>query len=176
MGPALLYEHVALRSRLAGLESRHPLVDVDVVQEVLSLPPEAAYDPHLSRPLLRATTAGMLPDEVRLRASKSTFDAVFHAALAGPDLPILRTLLGGPEALVGRYVDLGRVQRELLEPGAPAAAQPRMEWAIALWRMATAELWLRSQEDPRAPRRLLDSLGIGAADVRIEASGTCAGM
>ena len=167
MGPALLYEHVALRSRLAGLDSRHPLVDVDVVEEVLSLPPEAAYDPRLSRPLLRATTEGLLPDQVRFRPSKSTFDAVFHAAFAGQDLPVLRGLLGDTGALVGEYVDLHRVKDELLDPGAPTAPRQRMEWAIALWRIATAELWLRSQEDPDAPREVLESFEIASPDVQI---------
>ena len=105
MGPAFVYEHSALRARMAGIEPRHPLVDADVVEYVLSLPPEAAWDPDRSRPLVRETTTGVLPDSVRLRPDKSSFDAVFHAGLAGPDLPVLRTLLAsgrGPPRRVRR--------------------------------------------------------------------------
>lgn len=155
-GPAFLYEHVALRARTAGIEPRHPLVDVDVVEAALSTPPELAYDSERSRPLLRATTAGLLPDAVRLRPSKSTFDALFHQALDGPDRPLVTSLLG-PQARIGEFVDLGAVRGELVEAPAPRGGWERMSWAIRVWRLATAELWLAQQEDLGAPRALIDA-------------------
>jgi asparagine synthase (glutamine-hydrolysing) len=169
MGPAFVYEHVALRARMAGVEARHPLVDADVIEYVLSLPPEAAWDGERSRPLMRETTAGVLPDEVRLRPNKSSFDAVFHAALAGPDLELLRTLLGGPDTRMAEFVDIPMVKRDLLDPGAPEAATPRQEWALKVWRLATAELWLRLQEDRNEPRRLVEQAALPAAEVRLTA-------
>ncbi len=83
-GPAPTREHVRLRSRMTGIEPRHPLLDADLVDLVLSLDPELAFDPQLSRPVLRAAVAGLLPDRVRLRPSKSTFDAVSPAEPGGP--------------------------------------------------------------------------------------------
>src|SRR3954452_6942188 len=97
MGPAMAYDHVRRRGALAGIEMRHPIVDADVLELVLRLPPEHAWSADHSRPLLRRAMAGLLPDEVRLRRAKSNFDAIFHQALRGPDLPALRALLDAPD-------------------------------------------------------------------------------
>jgi asparagine synthase (glutamine-hydrolysing) len=167
LGTAFVYEHSALRARMAGIQPRHPLVDADLVEYVLALPPELAWDPDRSRPLVRETTAGVLPDEIRLRPDKSSFDAVFHAGLAGPDLPVLRTLLSPRDARLREYVDLEIVRRELLDPGPPGGTRPLQAWAIKLWRLATAELWLRHQEDPAEPRKVLENARLPVAEVRL---------
>ena len=90
VGSAAVYEHVRRRSADAGLLARHPLVDPDVIDYVLRMPPEAAFDPRLTRPVFRRAGEGLVPDAVRLRPDKSNFDAVFHAALQGPDLAVAR--------------------------------------------------------------------------------------
>ncbi len=143
MGADVTYDHVRRRAALAGVEARHPLIDVDVIEYVLTLPPELAYDPRHSRPLVREAMEGLLPDEVRLRASKSTFDAVFHDALAGPDLRVARALLRPEDAELGAYVDLDLVAGRLLTAAPPPAA--RLGWGLELWRLITAECWLRAQ-------------------------------
>lgn len=178
MGPALVYDHVRRRAVMAGLEPpRHPLVDVDVIEYVLRLPPELAFDPYLSRPLLREAMAGLLPDEVRLRASKSTFDAVFHESLAGPDLPAARELLDASSARIGAYVDLAEVGARLLDRQPPTRPWPLMHWALHIWRLVTAECWLRTLEDPAFPSQLAGEAGLAAADLEVvEASrAPCAG-
>lgn len=169
VGPSLVYEHVALRARQAGIEARHPLVDADVIEYVLSIPPEMAFDHRRSRPLVRDTTAGVLPDAVRLRPSKSSFDQVFHAAMAGSDLPLLRGLLGSADTRITAFVDIDAVRRELLDPDPPTAPRLRQAWALKLWRMATAELWMRLQEDPASPRKLVEAAGLPAPDVKLTA-------
>ncbi len=161
MGPALTYDHVRRRAMLCGLEARHPLVDVDVVEYVLRLPPELAYDTRWSRPILRAATEGVLPDEVRLRPAKSVFDALFHESLAGPDLPVVRTLLMSGPALAA-YVDIDAVRRLLLDE-APTP-QNLQWWALSVWRLVTAECWLRHLGGTD-----LDGLaGLAAADLTIQ--------
>ncbi|MEX2196014.1 MAG: asparagine synthase-related protein [Thermoleophilaceae bacterium] len=165
MGPALVYDHVRRRALMAGLEPpRHPLVDVDVIEYVLTLPPELAYDPFLSRPLLREAMAGLLPDEVRLRPSKSTFDAVFHESLAGSDLPVVRGLLAEGQAEIGAYADLAVVRERLFERPPPKRPAPLMHWALHTWRMVTAECWLRSLADPAFPARLAEREQLRSAD------------
>lgn len=147
IGAATVYEQARRRAALAGLEARHPLADVDLVELMLRCPPEIAFDPRHNRPLLRAAMAGALPEAVRLRPRKSFFDVVFHAGLAGADLPALRALLHPGTAELGAYVDLVTIEREFLA-GDPAR-HPRglAHWALIAWRLATAELWLRSQRD-----------------------------
>jgi asparagine synthase (glutamine-hydrolysing) len=148
MGPALAYDHLRRRSALAGLETRHPLVDVDVVELVLRLPPELAFDPEHSRPLLRRSTEGLLPDAIRLRPTKSNFDALFHESLGGVDLPVVRALLGRRDAEIGAYVDLAKVA-DLIE-GPPEKPTDRMWWALYVWRLLTAECWLVGQSGHNA--------------------------
>jgi hypothetical protein len=171
IGPPLVFEQSRRRAALAGLESRHPLVDVDVIELVLQFAPELALDSRLSRPLLREAVAGLLPDEVRLRPAKSSFDELFHAALAGPDLPAARRLLRARDAELRAYVDLAAADRVLLACEPPAGQPYRQQWALRLWRLLTAECWLRSQSDKSFLRLLPQREGLIETDYDLS-SGT----
>lgn len=153
---ALAYDHIRRRAAMSGLRSLHPLVDVDVVEFVLGLDPELAFDPRWSRPVFRQATAGLLPDPVRLRPSKSTFNAAFHEALVGPDLAVADALLRPGEARVEAYVDLGVARARLVDQVPPP--DQRDMWSLHLWRLLTTELWLRGEDgslDDDRWRRLL---------------------
>jgi asparagine synthase (glutamine-hydrolysing) len=143
-GAVLARDHVRARSAMAGLEPRHPLLDADVVDFMLGVDPRHAFGPHLSRPLLREAVRGLLPDVVRLRGQKSTFDALFHRSLAGPESERIRRLLTGPSAEVRPYVD-DHALRTLVGPNGWRAAGGVQRWGMAVWRMVTAELFLRHQ-------------------------------
>jgi asparagine synthase (glutamine-hydrolysing) len=140
------------KNALAGLEGAHPYFDdLELVELALGLPPELAFDPELDRPLLRAATAGLVPDAVRLRRSKSYFDELFRETLAGPDLPTLTRLLAAPDAEVNAYVRPEVVREWLLRRAATGGTG---DWAWPLWRLATTECWLRSQAEPSFADRL----------------------
>ena len=168
--PALgiAYDQIRLRAAVGGIAPRHPLKDVDLIELALRLPPEAAYDASLSRPLLREAMAGLLIDEVRQRRGKSSFDAVFHDSLAA-DLDVARALLLAPDAELRAYVDLDLVDEIELRPGAPPDLGNRQWWSVRLWRLLTAECWLRLQSDRELPRRLLESVGASRADYELVA-------
>jgi asparagine synthase (glutamine-hydrolysing) len=166
LGPPLAYDHIRHRTAAVGVFSRHPVLDVDLIETVFDTPPELSFDPYVSRPLLREAMAGLLPETVRTRVDKSRFDAIFHEALAGPDLVLARGLLG-PDARAGAYVDLGRVRSQLLD-APPESEQARMGWAIGLWRLLTAECWLRYVEDPGALRSATEAIGVPEPAVSIE--------
>jgi asparagine synthase (glutamine-hydrolysing) len=149
MGPALGYDHVRRRAALAGIVPRHPLVDVDVIELMLRMPPETAFHPRHTRPMVREAMKGLIPDSVRLRPTKSSFDALFHESIAGVDLPAVRELVDRPDAEVGAFVDLAVLRRELF--GAPPpSSDPRalQDWALRVWRTVTAEVWLQDQAAP----------------------------
>jgi asparagine synthase (glutamine-hydrolysing) len=146
-GPALVYEQTRRMAAQAGLDARHPLVDVDVIELMLTIPPALGFDPRVNRPLLRQSVAGLLPDAVRLRPQKSSFDALFHEVLAGPERPVASRLLDPATAELRAYIDMEKVQRELLAADPPRDQPALQSWALRVWRLLTAECWLRSQRD-----------------------------
>lgn len=164
-------EYLRRRATMAGLAGRHPLIDVDLVEFALGLPPTLAVDPRLERPLLRDATAGLIPDSIRLRAQKSYFTALFHDCLAGRDLPLIRTLLT-ERAEVAAYVDLETIQRELLADP-PSGGRRDRSWPWSVWRLVTAECWLRSQGDGDFAGEMLDACEPQRSDWTL--TGTTAG-
>ncbi len=138
-----MFEARRRRAAMAGLETRHPLLDLDLVELSLAAPPRASLDPRLNRPLLREATAGLLPDSVRLRPGKARFDSYLVDTLAGADGEALRRLLGDPAAELGAYVDLGAMRAELL--GGEAERHDPFAWMYRAWRLASAEIWLRGE-------------------------------
>jgi asparagine synthase (glutamine-hydrolysing) len=138
-----IFEHQRRRAAAAGLDARHPLFDLELVELGLRLPPLATFDRYRSRPVLRAAMAGTLPDSVRMRPGKALFDPVLVESLAGLDDSAARALLLDPHAELGAYVDL-RAMRDILY-GDTRARERSFRWMWQVWRLLTAECWLRSQ-------------------------------
>ena len=122
-----------------GLDVRHPLRDPELIDLVLALPPELAFDPHLDRPLVRRALAGDLPEATLRDSHKPFFNSLLDGALAGTDAPALRALLRDPHPLLAARVRR-EVMSELLEPSREGLRTPT--WGIDLWRLGTLELWL----------------------------------
>jgi asparagine synthase (glutamine-hydrolysing) len=141
-----VFENHRRRAALAGLQSRHPLFDLDLLELGLRLPPLATFDRSRDRPLLRASMEGLLPDVVRMRRTKARFDSLLIACMTGPDGVAIHRLLSNPAARLGAYVDMPSMRRTLLERGS-RGEQGGFRWMYQLWRLATAECWLRAQED-----------------------------
>ena len=136
--------HDHLRRKLASerLAGAHPLLaDLRLVELVLRLPPELAYDEELDRPALRESMRGLVPEPIRLRRTKSFFDTLLVDALSGPDRPQLRSLLEPRDAEIRAYVTEDRL-RDVVD--GPVARDHPYLWARNAWRLASTELWLRS--------------------------------
>jgi asparagine synthase (glutamine-hydrolysing) len=159
-----VFEHHRRRAALAGVQSRHPLLDLDLVAFGLRQPPSATFDCDLSRPVLRASMAGLLPDAVRLRPQKALFESVIADCLRGPDRAAVWRLLGDPRAELGAYVELAEARRALLDTDTEYRRSP-FRWMWQVWRMVTAELWLRAQSD--ASNAHVAALGASPARVEI---------
>src|SRR5581483_3834725 len=144
------------------IEPRHPLVDVDVIDTALRIDPTLAFDPRFNRAMLREAIDDLVPDQVRLRRGKSNFDALFHQLLAGPELPAVRQLLDPTHAELRAYVDMAALYRELVETDPRTGPEGLMHWAIRVWRLVTAECWLRSWQGSQALERLESRLGLPA--------------
>lgn len=143
-----VFEHQRRRAETAGLQARHPLFDLELLELALRQPPLATFDRHMSRPILRASVADVLPDAVRLRPGKAWFDSLLIDSLAGSDGAVIRRLLTDPRSELGAYVDLASLQRSFFDHPSIGAGQPEFRWMWQIWRLATAECWLRFQTDP----------------------------
>lgn len=138
-----VFEHHRHRATAAGLDARHPLFDLEVLDLALRQPPELTFDRHRDRPIMRSSMDGLLPDAIRLRPNKALFDEILVDALAGADRTAVRQLIGDPKAELGAYVDLEAV-RPLL-PTDDMSATYSFRRIQQLWRLVTLECWLRAQ-------------------------------
>ena len=162
-----VYDFLRREFALAGLEGAHPFLDdVELVELVLGLPPELAFDPDLDRPLLRRAMTGLVPDRVLRRRDKSYFNELFVDGVGRSDRPALERLLAMPDAEINAYVQPEVVRETLLD--APRRRRGPA-WAWALWRLATAECWLRVQSDPAFPERALETWGFEEPRYALEA-------
>lgn len=152
-------DYMRRRASGTGVGVHHPMLDdVDLTEAMLAVQPELAFDPDFNRPLARALTADLLPDEVRLHKEKLFWNEVFDSCLMGPDRAAIVGLLSDPTAEIRAYVDVEPLRRTL--EGDPRAYQGRATWSHDAWRCATAELWLRAQADPGFTERAAHVLGV----------------
>jgi asparagine synthase (glutamine-hydrolysing) len=135
--PALLrYED---RSSMAfSIEARTPYLDFRLVERALALPSAGLIRDGWTKQPLREAARGVLPESVRLRRDKLGFatpERRFLRELA----PAVREWLG-PPARIRAQLRAPELERWLALPDALLAAQP------GLWRLCSAELWLRALE------------------------------
>jgi asparagine synthase (glutamine-hydrolysing) len=137
------HDYLRRKSSLVGLCDAHPFLDdLDLIEFVLRVSPEYAYDSRVSRPLLRAAMEGLLPPEVRRRPHKAAFNEFIEACLAGVDAPALERSVLAPDAEIRSFVDQETVRDVFFRP---APDDRPLGWAGIAWRLATAECWLRAQ-------------------------------
>jgi asparagine synthase (glutamine-hydrolysing) len=136
-----IFERLRRRAASAGLQARHPLLDLGLVEFALNLPPLASFDRTHNRPVLRAAMAGQIPDAVRLRPQKAWFDSLIVDCLTGPDARAIRMLLDDRDSELAEYVERGALRARL--DSVPSVGVERFRWMFELWRLLSAECWLR---------------------------------
>lgn len=128
VGSGIDFEAEEICSAACGVESRRPFADVDLWEFVLSLPAEVKFPNRRTKPLLRESMRGFLPDALIDRRDKTYFD---EYQLARADWEKLRRLLTAPSVRLEGidYVEL----REQVE----AKALPAWEltWARGVARV-----------------------------------------
>lgn len=174
--PQLLDAAGSLRrtATLAALSDRHPLmVDAQLVEYALGVPPESSFDPRFDRPLARASQDGRLPDAVRLRPEKSGFSNFLATSLRRGEAAVLTDLLDPAAARVREYVDAERLRCAVAPLRDPRLAA---DAAGSLWQLGALECWLRQLETPRFAAELTERYGSAPAlehqTVRIAATST----
>ena len=98
-------ERMAHVSAAFGVELRLPFWDRALVDLCFRVRRDALYRDGVGRRLLREGLAGRLPDAVRSRRSKATFDPLLNGALRRHALGGIREMVAAPGGL-GDWVDL----------------------------------------------------------------------
>ncbi len=134
-----------------GLEQRTPLRDFDLVQFMLSVPDHLLQQGTETRPVLRAATHGLIPEEVRLRRGKAAFFDVLNRGMATENLRWAKSLLLDPGALWHGFVEESAV-RSWIEDS-PTDNWGQMGYLHAIY----GELWRRERAGlPRPSAEAVD--------------------
>ena len=151
----LRLDYLRHRATESGVASDSALYDIDLIEYVLRLPPDIAFDPELDRPLAREAMRGILPDQVRRQKQKADLLGFCVQVIRGVEVPAIGRLLSAPDAELGAYVDMEWL-RKLWYGDWPAGRRNGYPLS-AIWAFVHCELWLRGQADPRFLDDLLES-------------------
>ena len=147
---------VRAQTEIAGnLVRREPFLDDEVLRFVATVPPLTLFHGGFQRGLLREAMRGLLPEDLRLRESKSYME---------PALVSLMAPVGGLR-LIEDLVDVRMLaDLKLVNPRAFRAhfeavlCEPSTVGSVRLWAVVAAEAFLRQYESEsvRRGRELLD--------------------
>ena len=122
------------------MEYRHPFMDLDLVEFVLTLPPEFLYKEGKRKWIWRQAMKGILPEKVRNRESKSHFMAFIRQQIEAVDLEKLFTQ--------ANIVQLGLMKASTIEEYHSRYNRLGHDELFRFWTMINMEYWYRYNFDP----------------------------
>lgn len=138
-------EKLDLYAAAVGVESRHPFMDIRLVQYCLALPSRSKLRDGWSRAVMRDAMGDRLPEMVRARMNKMHYGTQNRTFVFESEPGAVQSLLDHPGA-ASDYLDMDEV-RALWRRG-QAHPESLSEWEIAWFSAAiTAILWMRLQQD-----------------------------
>jgi asparagine synthase (glutamine-hydrolysing) len=162
-----LSEYLRHRAAEAGLEARPPLMDQELVDLSLSLPPEPHFDARFDRPLIReAIRLGGVPDEVRFHRRKSDLGSFYYRLNVLADFRFIRDLLTGPGAYVREYLTQSTLD-ELRDLSPPGKHGGNRYLGTRLWNFVVVETFLRQLDDSSFAEKTLESAKISRPSSRL---------
>lgn len=120
----------------AGMELLLPYYDRRLVEYVLAIPAYVLGRPGDFRHLHRAAMAGLLPEEVRLRQERTTFEPLLRQGVER-EMGAIRQLLADPLVVARGYVRGDWLATQLAQPYGQTAG-----WSL-LYKAVFLELWLQ---------------------------------
>jgi asparagine synthase (glutamine-hydrolysing) len=119
-----------------GVELEAPYQDRSLVEFVMALPADQLYRPGRDRWVQRNAMAGLLPEMVRERTQKTSFDALFRKGIQQERSTILE-LFRQPQVVARQIVNASWLSSQLasLSPESPGMNQ--------LWLVLCLEMWLK---------------------------------
>jgi asparagine synthase (glutamine-hydrolysing) len=143
-----------------SIESRPPFLDQELVELVLSLPPDAIIRDGWSRWIFREAMKGVLPEKIRLRRKKIGFTTPEMRWLRA-ERAAIQGIFRSPSFCARPYWDGPAVAR-----GFKAACEGELEESPLFWRLLNVEAWMRVFHGPaplspsgRRPQRSIEAAG-----------------
>lgn len=138
-GPMMDFDREATRLAALrhGLDLRHPFLDARVVELAASIPPRQRFRAGERKHLLRRATTNLLPRRIRTQMPSSNYGPFVDKGLCEREADRVHQLLSDPTLADRGYVDRTAVRRaveQYLDSGG---------WSLQIWRLLSAELWLR---------------------------------
>jgi asparagine synthase (glutamine-hydrolysing) len=124
-------------SMLNSLEVRVPLIDLEVVDYALQIPPELLMQQGQTKSLLRKLASRYLPSEV-VNAGKRGFAVPVDAWLRGELSATVEDTLGNPNGHIYEYLDFQTVSQVVR-----VHQDGRGEFGHILWALMMFEMWAR---------------------------------
>jgi hypothetical protein len=143
-----VHDHLRRVAALDGVRDVHPFLDADLVEVMLGLPPQFAFDARLDRMLLRTALDGLLPEQVLQREDKVYFGALLRDSLTGSDRSWIDHVLRETPLALGALVDSERLIA-LWDGGPDRCPRGEAAWMAEIWRVFALEIWLRANAGPR---------------------------
>jgi asparagine synthase (glutamine-hydrolysing) len=138
--------HYRRQSIEEAIDRRHPFLhDLQLVEAMLRIPPQAQFDPIRDRVLLRQGLRHLIPEAVRGRHEKSHFTPLVLEGLRAEEAGLIGPLRQA-DAPVRAYVATDALDRKVgVEP-----EKRSMLDAGSLWRVGIANRWLLTQDGASA--------------------------
>lgn len=145
--PALL--HYEDRNAMAfSIESRVPFLDYRFAEYVAGLPLDQKIKSGVTKRVLRAAINGIVPESIRCRMDKMGFVTPEEVWMKEDLRPFMLELLSSDSFRTRPYWDAPAVTRDYL-----AFLDGKSTYSPEIWRIACAELWLRTFFDRRGELR-----------------------
>ncbi|WP_101341987.1 asparagine synthase-related protein [Cereibacter azotoformans] len=132
-----------------GISPRYPFLERRVVEHCVAQPASAKFRDGMTRALLRDAMRGLLPDEIRLRSSKTDFSPNVRERVLRDWTESLDRLSRRDPGQIADFVDLGVIRGGIDGLRAGEADAPALFQTL---RAIVLDEWLRAREFPAAAR------------------------
>ena len=116
-------------------------MDKRLIEFCLALPPEQKYSQGITRRILRQAMAGILPEKVRCRTTKTDFTENFVHTLLAFERKKLDELLSTDYEVINTYLDMQSVNQACQR--FTSREKVGDDDVMAVWKALNLALWLR---------------------------------
>jgi asparagine synthase (glutamine-hydrolysing) len=139
------FEQIDQYAAMFSLEARHPFMDKRLVEFCLSLPAEQKLYQGWGRVVMRRALAGVLPEQVQWRGSKTNLSPNFDDGLFNRNRQLLDRVMSEQIDLLKPYVNVEVLQAAYKRMTSTNQQADKMD-SIKVWQAVILALWLDDKQ------------------------------